>query len=456
MTRVDPTDRAGPPRLDGDAMPGLAGPVRQAPQLRGMLALGVMVLSVLAVGGIVIQRLLSREAPQEKVPDVASAHAAKLRLGDPERGTVPAAAASAPLPGPTSAASAAVARPLPGTRIPAIQPGPEDARPIPVVPDGARRGDATGARRPPMDPQDAPILAGRGAGARAAATEAPVAAADSDPAEARLLKTKAELDKRKQQLEQMLERATASPGPAGPTDPVEEPRRPAPPVATAALLGTLERSATPRSHAQRLMQRTLTVPKGTLIPCALKTRIVTATSGFVGCLVQRDVYGHDGKVLLIERGSHLDGEYRMVAVRPGLTRIPVLWTRVLTPHGVSVDLESPATGALGESGLGGHVDNRWPERIGAALLLSLIEDTVKLAGSGDGGTVVLSSTTERTGTLAEEVLKSTINIPPLLYANPGAVVGVYVARDLDFSGVYSLQPQDRAAAAPSPSTPSIP
>jgi type IV secretion system protein VirB10 len=39
------------------------------------------------------------------------------------------------------------------------------------------------------------------------------------------------------------------------------------------------------------------------------------------------------------------------------------------------------------------------------------------------------------------VLEATINIPPLLYQNQGSVVGVYVARDVDFSKVYALEPR---------------
>jgi type IV secretion system protein VirB10 len=42
--------------------------------------------------------------------------------------------------------------------------------------------------------------------------------------------------------------------------------------------------------------------------------------------------------------------------------------------------------------------------------------------------------------LAEKVLDSTINIPPLIYQNQGSSVGVYVARDVDFSAVYALRP----------------
>lgn len=220
------------------------------------------------------------------------------------------------------------------------------------------------------------------------------------------------------------------------------------------ILG-MDRSATGHVRAEFLGDRSMIVPKGTLFLCSLKTKVVTATSGFIGCQVSRNVYSDDRKVLLIERGAHLDGEYRIVQVRPGLTRVPVIWTR-LRSQGVTVPLDSPATGELGESGLGGYVDNRWGERLGAALMLSLIQDAIqyeteKASNSGNDSSsssstqpVVLANTTGQSSKLAEQVLATTINIPPLLYANQGGMAGVYVAHDLDFSSVYELRPVELA------------
>ena len=173
-----------------------------------------------------------------------------------------------------------------------------------------------------------------------------------------------------------------------------------------------------------LGNRSLTLPKGTAFTCALKTKVISATSGLVGCQVQRNVFSDDGRVLLIERGSHLDGEYRIASVRPGTVRIPVLWTRIRTPLGVTVDIDSPG------------------------MLLSLIDDSVKLviqnqASDRQADTIVLPSTTANTSKLAEKVLDSTINIPPLIYQNQGGIVGIYVARDVDFSSVYELKPAER-------------
>ena len=78
------------------------------------------------------------------------------------------------------------------------------------------------------------------------------------------------------------------------------------------------------------------------------------------------------------------------------------------------------------------------------LLLSLIDDSVKLVIQSQtqdhgGDTIFLPSTTSNVSKLAEKVLDSTINIPPLITAHQGSVVGVYVSRDLDFSGVYRLE-----------------
>ena len=83
--------------------------------------------------------------------------------------------------------------------------------------------------------------------------------------------------------------------------------------------------------------RSLVLPKGTAFTCALKTKVISAVSGLVGCQVLRNVFSDDGRVLLIERGSHMDGEYRAASVRPGTVRIPVVWSRIRTPHGVTVE-----------------------------------------------------------------------------------------------------------------------
>ena len=333
-------------------------------------------------------------------------------------------------------------------RVPALIPSPTEA----VDPIGLRNtGTATPSGPKTLSPDDAPVLVVSSRPGGIAGANGDTTQSFNDPAAS----TSRQLQDYQRRLQGLLDNLTQGNAlPAGlggsTTESTLSPDIGSSLRSAAAGLfgGELQGSATPRVKATTLGDRSLTLPKGTAFTCALKTRVISATSGLVGCQVQRDVYSDNGRVLLVERGSHMDGEYRIASVRPGTVRIPVLWTRIRTPNGVTVDVESPGTGQLGESGIDGHVDNRWGDRIGAAMLLSLIDDSVKLVIQNqmqdrDADTIVLPSTTENTSKLAEKVLDSTINIPPLIYQNQGGIVGIYVARDVDFSSVYALQPVSR-------------
>jgi type IV secretion system protein VirB10 len=180
--------------------------------------------------------------------------------------------------------------------------------------------------------------------------------------------------------------------------------------------------------------------RGTVIPCVLKTRIVSTYPGMASCQVSKDVYSANGKVLLIERGSEITGEQR-TALNQGQARIFVLWSRLETPNGVSVDINSPAADALGATGLEADVDNHFWARFGGAIMLSLIDDVALAATSqnnGGGTTVNFSNTAGASQAMAAKVLENTINIPPTGYSNQGALLNVFIARDVDFKSVYDL------------------
>lgn len=208
-------------------------------------------------------------------------------------------------------------------------------------------------------------------------------------------------------------------------------------------------SATPVALAQRMPDQNLILPKGRQADCILTGRIIDEVPGFTSCVLSQNMYSDNGRVLLLERGSELTGEYG-VTNQLGLERLFVTWSRLKTPAGITIDLSSPGADSLGTSGIPGHVDNRWGARIGAAFLLSFVKDITVAAISAEtkdtsGGTSVNVQTTPGQNTLntssslAEEVIKQTIKVRPRMTVNEGDRISIYVARDLDFSPVYALK-----------------
>jgi type IV secretion system protein VirB10 len=189
------------------------------------------------------------------------------------------------------------------------------------------------------------------------------------------------------------------------------------------------------AHAGRLPDRRFLITAGTSIPCTLQTAMDTSTPGYVSCLIGQDIYSDDGSVVLMEKGAKVLGEYRS-GMRQGQSRLFVLWTRAVTPSGVSVGLASPASDALGRAGFDGAVDIHFWERFGGALLLSIVDDTsaaVATRADSNGETVRMPSAA------AGIALQNSINIPPSLKKPQGSQVSIFVAQDLDFSSVYALK-----------------
>jgi len=238
-------------------------------------------------------------------------------------------------------------------------------------------------------------------------------------------------------------------GPSGPSIGVTSVGLAAPPGPAASgagsIGGLLTPSDAPKVQAGLLGDRNLILPKGRAIDCALTVRVINEVAGMATCVLNSDVYSDNGRVVLLERGSEAVGEYAATMAQ-GQRRLFLLWTRVKTPTGVVINLNSPAADALGTSGLVGYVDNHWWDRLGAAFMLSLVQDGIGLAtaaqanASGAQSLGIYQHSATTGNRMAELILQSTINIKPTLYKNQGDRGTIFVARDLDFSTVYELQP----------------
>ncbi|SES42204.1 type IV secretion system protein VirB10 [Rhizobium sp. NFR03] len=193
------------------------------------------------------------------------------------------------------------------------------------------------------------------------------------------------------------------------------------------------------SRAGHLGNRNFIVAMGTSIPCVLETAMASDQPGFVSCVTNRDILSDNGRVVLMEKGTQIVGEYRG-GLRRGQNRLFVLWNRAKTPTGVIVTLASPATDPLGRAGFDGHVDTHWWERFGSALLLSIVGDaTSVLSQQLQDQDIDMEGTTSAGKDAAGIAVEQSINIPPTLNKHQGSLVSIFVARDLDFSGIYRLR-----------------
>jgi len=197
-------------------------------------------------------------------------------------------------------------------------------------------------------------------------------------------------------------------------------------------------SAAPEStRAVQMRDLSRIVPQGFVVPAVLETAIDSDLPGSVRAVVSRDVRGFDGSQVLIPRGSKLIGQYRSAAAL-GQTRAFVVWSRIITPTGVSIDVGSPATDQLGRGGLAGTADSHFFQRFGASILLSVISAAAEIAGhNSNGNTSVVIGSTGQANQVAAIALQKQIDIPTTIRVPQGAPVQVSVARDLDFSGVAS-------------------
>ena len=189
------------------------------------------------------------------------------------------------------------------------------------------------------------------------------------------------------------------------------------------------------ARASQMRDLGRTVPQGTVIAAVLETAINSDLPGSVRGVVSRDVRSFDGSRVLIPRGSKLVGQYKSAAAA-GQTRAFVVWERIISPTGVTIEIGSAATDRLGRGGLSGDVDRHFFQRFGAAILLTVLQaGTTALASEGSGSTVIIGGASSQTTQVGATALQTQVNIPDTIKVAQGVPVQVFVARDLDFAAV---------------------
>lgn len=175
-----------------------------------------------------------------------------------------------------------------------------------------------------------------------------------------------------------------------------------------------------------------TLSQGSVIQAALQTAINSDLPGSVVAVVSEPVPAFSGDQILIPRGSRLFGQYRS-GIELNQKRILILWTRVLTPDGTSIEIASVGGDQLGRSGLTGIVDTKFAERFGGAALISLIGAAPAVAANSTDNETASEVLQGVSGDLEDavgSVIAEQVSISPTIYIDQGASVTVIVDRDV--------------------------
>lgn len=211
-------------------------------------------------------------------------------------------------------------------------------------------------------------------------------------------------------------------------------------------------SQAPRAVATHVGNLDSLILQGKIIDAVLETAIDTTLAGPIRGIVSRDIYAESGYGVLIPKGSRLIGTYDTNITR-GQGRVLIAWERVIRPDGIDVKIESQGIDRLGRSGMTGHVDNRYFEIFGGAVLTSII--SIAIAGIADaitdpepttttqtpeGGSTTTGSSVdtaitesvENIGSVSQRVIGGLLDVRPKITVDQGTPIKVYVNQDLEF------------------------
>ncbi|AET95026.1 Type IV secretion system protein VirB10 (plasmid) [Burkholderia sp. YI23] len=202
-------------------------------------------------------------------------------------------------------------------------------------------------------------------------------------------------------------------------------------------------NAVPVSMASQIDNLPYKVLQGEFIEAVLEPRAISDLPGQLCALVQRDVYGAQGRLKLIPWGSRVCGTYN-AELRKGQDRVFVVWNTLRRPDGVQVAIDSAGSDQLGTAGMGGIVDTHFAEIFGMSALLSIIGAGASNAGvsSGDqynSASQYRQSVQQAAAQSSQQVLSPYINIQPTVTVPAGSRVRIYVNKDLDFTSIYKEQ-----------------
>jgi len=204
-----------------------------------------------------------------------------------------------------------------------------------------------------------------------------------------------------------------------------------------------------KALATRVNDLDSTILQGKVIYAVLETAIDTTLPGIIRAIVSRDTYAEAGRNVIVPKGSRLIGTYN-TGIANGQARVMIVWTRIIRPDGIDIQIDSPAVDGLGRAGILGFANFHYMEIFSAAILTTAITlgaATATEAVIPGSGTTTTSANGDKTTTtspaqqaaadgvsnitdVSKTVVDRLVDIRPQITIDQGTRINVFVNKDL--------------------------
>ena len=190
--------------------------------------------------------------------------------------------------------------------------------------------------------------------------------------------------------------------------------------------------------------------KGKAIPAVLARSIDSRYSSVPAiAIVETNVYGEEGRNILIPAGSRLIGQASGDAGSNKVAKIQISWERLIRPDGAAFNLSGAQSGdAQGRGGVAAYLDEQLMAKYGTPVLSTLATSAVAYlmatndeltAGqnggySGAGRAVAMAEARKNfidvIQTILDQLIEDAQNVPPVVYVPSGTRLTVFPQEDL--------------------------
>lgn len=181
------------------------------------------------------------------------------------------------------------------------------------------------------------------------------------------------------------------------------------------------------------------------IGAILENAVNSQIPGRVIAVVERHVFGADGRIPLLPKGTRIVCAYESLA-KLGDTRLPVSCSRAIRPDGASIQL-TDAAGAdqMARTGFIGTVDNRIWERYGTAFIVSVLSAASSL-GANQASDPNLqrggNALSQNLGQVTAKVLEQSVDLAPVIEVPAGSKIQIIPNAD-----IWLRRPEPRSSIA---------